>query len=78
MLRKALSDYHIRSKEAAKIGAIPSSLDAQAVFLRHNLLAGSIPHGLLGGKELTEKAVIANALESDHETHARELSVLRA
>eukprot|EP00971_Amphidinium_carterae_P266831 5292967-Amphidinium_carterae.1 len=36
-------------------GAIPSSLDANAVYLDNNLLAGSIPHRLLGGRMLTQK-----------------------
>eukprot|EP00971_Amphidinium_carterae_P283885 5636238-Amphidinium_carterae.1 len=44
-------------------GAIPPSLDAQVVMLGHNLLAGSIPERLLGGRERPQKWVVANALE---------------
>eukprot|EP00971_Amphidinium_carterae_P218382 4334703-Amphidinium_carterae.1 len=45
-------------------GAIPSSLNAQRVFLGHNLLGGPIPQRLLGGGEQSgQQCVVAKALE---------------
>eukprot|EP00971_Amphidinium_carterae_P177890 3528045-Amphidinium_carterae.1 len=44
-------------------GAIPSSLNAEVVFLGHNLLGGPIPRRLLGGSEKAQKLVAAKALE---------------
>eukprot|EP00971_Amphidinium_carterae_P052764 1039038-Amphidinium_carterae.1 len=58
-----------------KSGAVPSSLNAPVVFLRRNLLAGSLPEQLLGDRKkilqnhhdpysLREcRYVVANALD---------------
>eukprot|EP00971_Amphidinium_carterae_P322106 6402692-Amphidinium_carterae.1 len=43
-------------------GAIPTSLDAQLVFLGYNLLAGSIPHELLRGLDPAQKWVSVSTL----------------
>eukprot|EP00971_Amphidinium_carterae_P218387 4334795-Amphidinium_carterae.1 len=44
-------------------GAIPSSMNPQAVSLGHNLLGGRIPQRVLGSSEQVQKVVEANALE---------------
>eukprot|EP00971_Amphidinium_carterae_P076459 1510107-Amphidinium_carterae.1 len=44
-------------------GAIPSSLNPQAVWLSNNLLGGPIPQRLLGSSEQAQKIIGAKALE---------------
>eukprot|EP00971_Amphidinium_carterae_P001190 23407-Amphidinium_carterae.1 len=55
---------------AVKTGAIPSSLHVPMVCLSGNMLAGSIPERLLGGRAWTREYIVANALEVLAVTHS--------
>eukprot|EP00971_Amphidinium_carterae_P185927 3691102-Amphidinium_carterae.1 len=54
--------YQRRGFWICPIGAVPKWMDAQALFISHNHLAGSIPQQLLGGWDPLQKAVVANQL----------------